>query len=1445
MITSLSWLRASGLDSPDEPDRDPLPSGASSRAQGGPTVQPLRNSAIRRNLIGFRRPLRLVRLFAATLLGAGLLVGLGSAEHATATATAPDSGQFVPLSTSRVFDTSMGSVTDKLPDGTVVMTQPEGALQPGQIMNYDFLGHGGVPSSGVLAVVLHVTTSEGGAAGSSNPWGGYVWAYSATNGTAVPTLSNDPHPSTEDSVVNSNDTLHADNTSIVELGDDGQVSFYDGSGADAVDVAVDVEGYVTNSDSGSAGGTYAPLTPYRELNDYPLASGVTHWDQIVGTGASGGADVPAEASQVDAVAINLTASNSTSNCSVAATPADASDPNAAQKVHAYTGAPASQLVVTTLSPAGGIFLSTDCDSVDVSVDLEGYYLPASSGGTGDVYVPVDPDRIVDTRSGLGISGTLAANSHEWGDDSVPITGVGGVPSTNVDAVALSFQSLNTQPYPTSTGSGHGYVTAWAKGATQPTNVQTVGADAKVDESNLAFIQPSSIGEIDLYNSSGETTDLTIDIEGYFAVPTVPSTPQDVSATPARSGSATVSWDPPVSDGSAAITQYVVTQEPGGAKVTTNGETLTGTFDADNDAISYSYSVVATNALGTSNAGNSGSPLTPDEPIRPVLSGGFFSQVVSGSTSASLSSVSGWAASDTAAVVSISCSSSAAASISVAGAQYSIAAAPVACSSGAGVPDTSTVTIPIDASGNLITTSNGAAATVTMSLLGLVGPSGTLQYEPMPAGSAIVDTSSGLPTPSLTPGQSFSVIADPDSTGSPNLKGYLVDVSGTAQSSGTLSVGDGSAAPVTALSLSETQSTNEVPVFTTASSLTFTDTGANSAQVTATVVGEFFSPPSDTSESSPADTYQPISATTVSSSPIAVPANGSINVEAGAVDGAVNADAAVLALSSNSPSSATIAFSPDEADASNANDPTEGNESVSVPSSGGVTIVTEQLDANGDIAIDNGSTNGASVSISVLGYWLSPPLDDVTTGATPAPSTQDLQTLVSDMNSDLSADNQADASMQAIEDPSLEGDSCDPDPSPSSPSSFCVNEIDPGELPYASDDSYQQASSRAQAATDSLLQQTPDISDDDESQGLLEGTSNAANSYTVPDPGVTLASSPPRQDSSDNLTDDTGIQMASKILQADGQEAACQKSDENGGEIVAYTRMSTCEQSGVKLSLGEYYGATGFIYFLLSQYITVRPQSRWAHYAYSLVETEATGAAVGSCWSLATSIDSTTGSRTVKDPFPNNPNEICDSGGDDVIGQEFKIDTNVESVLPGTRDWEPEWAIHFHWTDPTDEYVNEDGSADYTYPSATRNMVRCDSVGYFYRRGCSVYLYRPTIVFPLSGGACSCAKAAAFYAQVQRLTGLGAYGSPLSRWVGTAKDRRTARNQACRAIQPVPTGDSCDEYPFNATYQNPAINPLGQVRPIPLDQNRRAGAKYAGFINRWRILNGDKFYVDFE
>lgn len=79
--------------------------------------------------------------------------------------------------------------------------------------------------------------------------------------------------------------------------------------------------------------------------------------------------------------------------------------------------------------------------------------------------------------------------------------------------------------------------------------------------------------------------------------TEPSLPASITASAVSGSQATVSWTAPATNGGAAITGYTVTASPGGATCTTTA--LTCDITGLSSGTTYSYSVVATNVVGSS------------------------------------------------------------------------------------------------------------------------------------------------------------------------------------------------------------------------------------------------------------------------------------------------------------------------------------------------------------------------------------------------------------------------------------------------------------------------------------------------------------------------------------------------------------------------------------------------------------------------------------------------------------------------------------------------------------------------------------------------------------------------------------------------------------------------------------------------------------------------------
>ena len=97
--------------------------------------------------------------------------------------------------------------------------------------------------------------------------------------------------------------------------------------------------------------------------------------------------------------------------------------------------------------------------------------------------------------------------------------------------------------------------------------------------------------------------------------TLPSSPEPPSGVGASAGnaSAVVAWSAPSDDGGATITGYVVTASPGGAMCTTTGA-LSCTVNGLVNGTTYTFTVTATNIVGTGNSSSPSAGVTPTAPV---------------------------------------------------------------------------------------------------------------------------------------------------------------------------------------------------------------------------------------------------------------------------------------------------------------------------------------------------------------------------------------------------------------------------------------------------------------------------------------------------------------------------------------------------------------------------------------------------------------------------------------------------------------------------------------------------------------------------------------------------------------------------------------------------------------------------------------------------------------
>lgn len=381
--------------------------------------------------------------------------------------------RFVALSPFRLLDTRVaGDITGGHP------------VAPGGQVDLQVTGIGGVPATNVAAVVLNVTAAAALAPGFVTVW---------------PTMQPRPQAS------NLNVTAVKQNIAnlvTVRLGAGGQVSLFSQSGTDLV---VDIAGYYEPVGTSSRAGRYTPLSPTRIL-DTRISLGVPGTTPVpagtkIDLAVAGHGGVPATGAA--AVVLNVTAAESLGAGFVTAWPAGNPRPNASTLNVTFAGQNIANLVIVPLGANGAVSLYTQAGT-HLIADVAGWFgddtQPADLAG---LFVPVDPARLLDTRSAVGIPTTTPVPP----DTAIVLTiaGHGGTPATGIGAVVLNVTAAQaTAP---------GYVTVWPSDQPQPTasNLNVTASGQNIP--NLVSVSVSATGTITLYTQSG--TDLVADIAGYY------------------------------------------------------------------------------------------------------------------------------------------------------------------------------------------------------------------------------------------------------------------------------------------------------------------------------------------------------------------------------------------------------------------------------------------------------------------------------------------------------------------------------------------------------------------------------------------------------------------------------------------------------------------------------------------------------------------------------------------------------------------------------------------------------------------------------------------------------------------------------------------------------------------------------------------------------------------
>ncbi|MEV8148591.1 fibronectin type III domain-containing protein [Arthrobacter sp. NPDC080073] len=273
----------------------------------------------------------------------------------------------------------------------------------------------------------------------------------------------------------------------------------------------------------------------------------------------------------------------------------------------------------------------------------GFESGLASWTTGGVRAPV-ASTTAHTGTGSALLG-LASGAEPLGDSSLSQTIT--MPATGTTTLSFWYQPHTADD--TCTGTTCRY--DWMEAQVRTTTGTTLASLFKLSSNNGTWTQLST--NLSAYNGQSITLWFNVHLDGaspaddtwmYLdditltntqTTPTAPAAPTAVTAT-AGNASATVSWTAPANGGS-PISSYAVTPHAGATTlapvtVTGNPPATSTTVTGLSNGTAYTFTITATNAVGTSPASAASAPVTPTETTTTTITnGGFESGLASWTT----------------------------------------------------------------------------------------------------------------------------------------------------------------------------------------------------------------------------------------------------------------------------------------------------------------------------------------------------------------------------------------------------------------------------------------------------------------------------------------------------------------------------------------------------------------------------------------------------------------------------------------------------------------------------------------------------------------------------------------------------------------------------------------------------------------------------------------------
>jgi alpha-tubulin suppressor-like RCC1 family protein len=280
---------------------------------------------------------------------------------------------------------------------------------------------------------------------------------------------------------------------------------------------------------------FVPLPPQRILDTRSgvgAPPGRVAADSEVALAVLDRAGVPA--SGVAAIILNVTATDAGGSGFVTAYPAGIARPEASNLNLESVGQTIPNLVTVGLGQGGLVTLYTSV-STHLLADVAGYYTAAPQSQAAGRLVPVDPTRVLDTRSDSG--GPIAGGSAR----ELRVTGIGGVPTAGVSALVLNVTATGAE--------GRGYMTVFPSGSPRP-EASNLNFAVGQTVPNQVIVPVGVGGNVSMFASA--TTHVVVDVAGWFTdstayptwtglfIPVTPTRTVDTRASGKLDANATVS-----------------------------------------------------------------------------------------------------------------------------------------------------------------------------------------------------------------------------------------------------------------------------------------------------------------------------------------------------------------------------------------------------------------------------------------------------------------------------------------------------------------------------------------------------------------------------------------------------------------------------------------------------------------------------------------------------------------------------------------------------------------------------------------------------------------------------------------------------------------------------------------------------------------------------------------